>query len=83
MKFIQNIIADIGILTTKKDIYIEVAPKFMESIILIEESLKNVLENVKSDTFIVMDMPKIGGKGEIKPLEKKIIAIKNYILNKI
>lgn len=82
VKFIQNIIADIGILTTKKDIYIEVAPKFMESIILIEESLKNVLENVKNDTFIVMDMPKIGGKGEIKPLEKKIIAIKNYILNK-
>ena len=29
-----------------------------------------------------MDMPKIGGKGEIKPLEKIIIAIKNYILNK-
>ena len=53
VKFIQKNIADVGILTAKKDVYMEVAPKFMESIISIEESLKKVLENVKNDIFIV------------------------------
>lgn len=82
INLIQKNINDLNILSSKKEIYAEVAPKFMESIIIIEASLKNTLENVKNDVFSLIEMPKIGGKGEIKPLEKKIFAIKNYILNK-
>lgn len=82
INLIQATINDIKILTNKKDIYTEVAPKFMESIISVEDSLKATLENVKNDVFELIEMPKIGGRGEINPLEKKVLAIKNYILNK-